>query len=67
MLIKASVAILPDGLADQLRLHPGWRMRAWERRLVEAMAGTADRLVIRTWPAVRACRRLGLPDHHLYR
>ncbi len=67
LLVKAAVECLPVGLADRLGLGPEWRMRGWERRLVRSMARTADRLVIRTWPAVQACRRLGLPDEHLYR
>jgi len=67
LLIKAAVEILPAGLADQLRLGTDWRLKPWQRRLVRLMARAADRLVIRTWPAVRACRRLGLPEDHLYR
>ncbi len=67
LLIKAAVDCLPSGIAEQLRLRPEWRLRRWERAVVRAMARTADRLVIRTWPSVQACRRLGLPDDHLYR
>ena len=67
MLVKAAVDILPAGIAGQLQLGPEWRLRSWERALVQAMARTADRLVLASWPAVEACRRLGLPNHHLYR
>jgi uncharacterized protein (DUF2236 family) len=67
LLVKAAVECLPVGLADQLQLGREWRLRGWERALVRAMARAADRLVIRTWPAVQACRRLGLADDHLYR
>lgn len=67
MLVKAAVEILPPGIADQLDLGGQWRLRSWERALVRTMARTADRLVLEAWPAVQACRRLGLPDDHLYR
>lgn len=67
LLIKAAVDILPAGIADQLCLGREWRLARWERQLVAAMAGTADRLVIRSWPSVLACRRLGLPDDYLHR
>jgi uncharacterized protein (DUF2236 family) len=67
LLIKAAVECLPGGLPEQLGLGPERRLRTWERRMVRTMARTADRLVIRTWPSVQACRRLGLPDRHLYR
>jgi uncharacterized protein (DUF2236 family) len=67
MLVKAAVDILPPGIADQLQLGAEWRLRAWERALVQAMARTADRLVLASWPAVQACRRLGLTDSYLYR
>jgi uncharacterized protein (DUF2236 family) len=67
MLVKAAIDILPTRIADQLRLGRQWRLHGWERALVRTMARTADRLVLASWPAVQACRRLGLPDHHLYR
>jgi len=67
LLIKAAVEILPAGIAEQLGLTPQWRLHGWERALVRMMAKSADRLVLEAWPSVQACRRLGLPDDHLYR
>jgi uncharacterized protein (DUF2236 family) len=67
MLVKAAVGILPPGIAEQLGLGGEWRLHGWERALVRTMAQTADRLVLEAWPSVQACRRLGLPDDHLYR
>jgi uncharacterized protein (DUF2236 family) len=67
MLVKAAIDILPPAIAAQLQLGEEWRLRSWERALVAAMAGAANRLVIGRWPAVQACRRLGLPDDYLYR
>jgi len=42
------------------------RLPAWQRQLVRATGRAADRLVLRSNPAVQACRRLGLPDDLLY-
>lgn len=64
MLIRAAVDVLPAGLADQLRIA-GWRLRAWERPIVQSAARTAGAILIRNWPSVAACRRLGLPDDWL--
>lgn len=68
LMLKGAVAILPPAIAAQIGLDARrWRLSPRGRRLVRALAGAADRLAIRTWPAVQACRRLGLPDDHLYR
>jgi len=67
LLIKAAVEILPPGIAAQLRLPRACRLQPWERPLVRTLARAAERIVIATWPAVKASRRLGLPDDHLYR
>lgn len=62
---RAAVAILPAALRERLRLTG--TLAGWERALVERSARAADRLLLRTSPAVLACRRLGLPDDWLYR
>lgn len=67
MLVKAAVDLLPPGIAGQLKIGGRWRLQPWERPLVKAMARAADRLVLATWPATQACRRLGLAPDHLYR
>ena len=67
MLLKAAVEILPPWMRERLGLEERWRLIAWERALVRAMARASDRLVLPSSPAVQSCRRLGLPDDHLYR
>lgn len=66
LLVKAAVDILPAWARTGLDLG-GPPLRAWERMLIKAAARNADRLLIRSSPAVQACRRLGLPDDFLYR
>jgi len=66
MLVRASVDILPHGIADLLRLGPEWRLRSWERPLVRTLARSADRLLLRSSPAVQSCLRLGLAEDYLY-
>jgi uncharacterized protein (DUF2236 family) len=67
LFVKAAVEITPKWLQDRLGLGARWRLRPWERRLVSLVCRTADRLLVRSSPAVQSCRRLRLPDDYLYR
>jgi uncharacterized protein (DUF2236 family) len=67
LLVRAAVDILPHGTADLLRIGPQWRLRSWERPLVRTLARTADRLLLRSSPAVQSCLRLGLAEDYLYK
>ena len=66
VLIRAAVDILPPGIAAQLRIADRG-LRPLERPLAQAAARTAGAILIRNWPSVAACRRLGLPDDWLQR
>jgi len=67
LLLKAAVALVPPDIAEQIGIDTRrWRIGDAGERLVTMLARTADRLVISNWPAVQACRRLGLPHDHLY-
>lgn len=66
VLIRAAVDILPAEIAAQLRIADRG-LRPLERPLVQTAARTAGALLIRNWPSVAACRRLGLPDDWLLR
>ncbi len=66
LLVRAAVNILPGWVRTRLGLD-GQRLRGWERNLIRLAARNADRLLIRSSPAVQSCRRLGLPDDYLYR
>jgi uncharacterized protein (DUF2236 family) len=65
-LVRAGVDLLPPWVARRLELA-GRGLRPWERPLVRAAAVGAERLVLRSSPAVQACLRLGLEETHLYR
>lgn len=67
MMVRAAVEILPETVRARLGLGRRWKLGAIERRLVTGAGRLADRIVLRASPAVQACRRLGLPDDHLYR
>lgn len=66
VLIKAAVQLIPIGLRQHLGLNERWDLAPWQCRLVCRAGIAADRLVLRTSPAVQSCRRLGLPDNYLY-
>ncbi|WP_114951108.1 oxygenase MpaB family protein [Sphingosinicella terrae] len=66
LLLKAAVELLPHWVRERLGLGTAWSLRRWERRAVKLIAGAADRMMIRSSPAVQACRRLGLPDDYLW-
>ena len=67
LLVKAAIGLVPTDLRAQLRLGRRWDLRPWERLLVRQAAKAADRLMLRSSPAVQASLRLGLPADWLYR
>ncbi|WP_206186021.1 oxygenase MpaB family protein [Sphingosinicella sp. BN140058] len=67
LLVKAAVDIVPGWLRLRLGLGPEWGLKSWQRPLVRAAAGAAERIPLAASPAVQSCRRLGLPDDLLYR
>lgn len=66
VLIQAAVQTIPAWLRDRIGPSQGWNLPPWQRSLVCRVGEAADRLILRTNPAVLACRRLGLPDDYLY-
>jgi len=66
LLLRAAVQTVPPWLRERLGLDRRWALPAWQRGLVRVLARTADRLLIGSSAAVNSCRRLGLPDDHLY-
>jgi len=65
LLIRSAVDLLPSGLRTQLDIE-GDGLRPGEAILVRTLCGLADRVVLSESPAVRSCRRLGLPADYLY-
>lgn len=66
LLVKAAVDILPAWVRERLELGASWSLNPVERTLVRTVAMASDRLMLPSFPAVQACRRLGLPDTYLY-
>jgi uncharacterized protein (DUF2236 family) len=66
VLLKAAVELLPIWVRERLGLDSHWSLRRPERAFVRALALAGDRIVLPSSPAVQSCRRLGLPDAHLY-
>lgn len=67
LLIRAAVAITPAWARETLGLRGARALRAWEVRLVRALGGLADRVVLKSAPPAQACVRMGLPADYLYR
>ena len=67
LLVRAAVEITPERVRDTLGLASGFGLRRGERGLVRKLGGLADRIVLRSSPAVQSCLRLGLPADYLYR
>lgn len=66
VLVKAAIELIPAGLRARIGLGEAWSLAPWQRSLVCRAGDAADRLILRTHPAVQACRRLDLPDEFLY-
>lgn len=65
LLIRAAVDIVPPQIRCTLELGADRGLKPWQRPLVHGAARLADRLLLRSHPAIQACRRLGLPDDYL--
>ncbi len=66
MLVRAAVELAPTAIRHKLGLD-GAGLRIGEHALVALAAKFADRMMLEASPAVKACRRLGLPTDYLYR
>ncbi|HEV7258523.1 MAG TPA: oxygenase MpaB family protein [Bosea sp. (in: a-proteobacteria)] len=67
MLVRAAVSTTPGWLRERLGLGAGFGIRRGETPILRLAGQLADRLMLRSSPAVQACRRLGLREDHLYR
>jgi uncharacterized protein (DUF2236 family) len=66
VLVRAAIDILPQWVRQRLALGNKWDMGLGEVALVNQIGKLADRVLIRSNPAVQACVRLGLPEDYLY-
>lgn len=65
--VRAAVEITPPEVREVLGLTRRYGLRPFEGRVVRRMGRRAERFMLRSSPAVQACRRLGLPEDYLYR
>jgi uncharacterized protein (DUF2236 family) len=66
MLAMAAIGIVPEPIRERLGLTGPWSPRRWCRHVTRPFGAVADRILLRSSPAVQACRRMGLPDDYLY-
>lgn len=67
LLLRAAIELVPPWVRARLGLGARWGLRTWERPAVRLAGAHADRVILRSSPAVQSCLRLGLPADHLYR
>lgn len=67
LLVRAAVELVPGWVRARLNLGEAEGLSAWQRPLVRTLGRLGDRTLLRSSPAVQACRRLGLGDDYLYR
>jgi len=65
LLVRAAIDLTPCWLRTILGLREHG-LHAWEAEVVRQAGAFADRLVVESNPAVRACRRMRLPADYLY-
>jgi uncharacterized protein (DUF2236 family) len=66
VLVRAAINILPPWIRQRLGLGEEWDMGRAEVALVSQIGKFADRILIKSSPAVQSCVRLGLPEDYLY-
>jgi len=67
LLVRAAVEMVPGWVRKRLGLGPEHGLTPWQAALVRRAGALADRVLLRSSPAVQSCRRLGLPEDYLYR
>lgn len=65
--VRAAVDLVPTEARRALGLGRRYGLRPFEGRVVRRLGRRADRIVLKSSPAVQACLRLGLPEDYLYR
>jgi uncharacterized protein (DUF2236 family) len=66
LLIRAALDIVPPWARERLALDARPGLQMLERRIVKAIAGLADRIVLPGSVPAQSCLRLGLPVTYLY-
>jgi uncharacterized protein (DUF2236 family) len=66
VLVMAAIGIVPKPIRERLGLTGVSAPRPWQRRVARHVGAVADRILLRSSPAMQACRRMGLPEDYLY-
>lgn len=66
MLVRASIALVPEWLRGTLGLTALPPLTRVEKHLVKLAGAALDRIVLPESPPSQSCRRLGLPSGYLY-
>lgn len=66
LMVHGAVEIVPHRVRLRLGLGGRHGLRPGEELLLRQAAALADRLILRSSPAVQSCLRLGLPKDYLY-
>ena len=66
LLIRAAVQLVPPTIRDRLGLGTQWNLAPWQHALLCRACRAGEHLLLRTHPAVQACRRLWLAEDFLY-
>ncbi len=66
LLIRAAVSITPPEIRGRLGLPGSLCLKPWQSFLVRKAGSMADRIPLKSSPAVQSCLRLGLPADYLY-
>jgi uncharacterized protein (DUF2236 family) len=67
LLVRAAVETTPGWVRARLGLTSAHGLSPWQAGLVRRAGALADRVLLRSSPAVQSCLRLGLPADTLYR
>jgi uncharacterized protein (DUF2236 family) len=66
LLVRAAIDLTPSWVRERLDLTVRHGLGRFERGLVSQVGRLADRVMLRSSPAVQSCLRLGLPEDWLY-
>jgi uncharacterized protein (DUF2236 family) len=66
LMVRAAVEITPPWVRECLGLDRSHGLGPSGMSLLRFAGTLADRIMLRSSPAVQSCRRLGLPEHFLY-
>ena len=66
LLVKAAINNVPNEIRDVIGLDSRFDLPLYERRIVKLACSLAEKTISQSYPAVRACERLGLPSDYLF-